>query len=762
MKILITFISSLALVCLLSGGPSDFSIDTVLSDPVLKPYHGWVRYLDYRYQNAVEVSGAESDAAKEWGGKLQDWLQRIEENPNTIQEMEGVFEWAYESQADLSGQPFKMAVPLNYDPNKQYGISLYIHGYSGNHMEHATGMVSEEGYFNLSVLGRARGGMYQNLSEADVLDVLKYVQENWNIDPQRIHFNGGSMGGWATFYLSNRYPHLVASARPTCGFAADLPIGNWMHIPFYSIHSKDDPVVPIVMSRVPLHALAQAGGKVILDETNGYGHASWDYAEGGARAGAWYPNHRAPIFDEVYDIDYTALDGKARRGYWANLIEWGYDQAPARFQLSATCSNELYVTLTNVGILEVEIGKGPFDLSQELMLAINGQIPQHLPAPLPEVIYLVQTDEGVIAQAEQPELPNYHLRYPGSARNLYSGEPLLIVWGTQGAEEENAAIARAALAARRSQHPVWALETGQEGPDGVIHEHNTYGLLAGKPDTEVTDEDIQSHHLVLIGSARQNSVVARVVKELPLAIEMGTVAASDGTSWAIENPATLVTYYNPLASDHLIYWVACESADFYTPDNPVVNEAHNSAFGASQATDVILYDWDKKQMVAARDFDPLWQWKPEDQVSPLIPEEYTSYAGLADFETRIITEATGADFAIVGRSKNEGQQYALGQSCMVDISNRYYREEIALMDMPGSEVLRFKAVCDSAQDKSFKYCLSGSVPCEDIHPEAIYRVGMDLVVYWELMSDLKTVPDNLRYSGVSVREAFRIWLEKNL
>ena len=36
----------------------------------------------------------------------------------------GVQEWAYESPVDGSGQPFKMAIPSDYDPARRYRVAL--------------------------------------------------------------------------------------------------------------------------------------------------------------------------------------------------------------------------------------------------------------------------------------------------------------------------------------------------------------------------------------------------------------------------------------------------------------------------------------------------------------------------------------------------------------------------------------------------------------------------------------------------------------
>ena len=262
-------------------------VDAALARPDLEPYRGWLRFLRFEAESEAARSGVASDAAATKARRLDDWLRRITANPGILGTLTGVQEWAYESAVDDSGQPFKMSIPTDYNPAHASGLNVYMHGSGGNHLEHATGMTAHDGSFEISVLGRARDGGFRALSEADVLQAVAYVESHWAIDPSRVSIRGGSMGGGGTYRLGSRYPHLWSSGRPTCGFASGVPMGNLITLPIYAIHSDDDPVVSVLHERGPLRELRELGGQVIFDETNGYGHAVWEYKEGGERAGAW-------------------------------------------------------------------------------------------------------------------------------------------------------------------------------------------------------------------------------------------------------------------------------------------------------------------------------------------------------------------------------------------------------------------------------------------------------------------------------------------
>jgi len=178
--------------------------NSILYSESLARYHGWVRYLQYLASNYRKQDGEEADLTLQALFRLDQWTQTIRENPATLDTLSGVQEWAYLSNVDDSGQPFKLAIPVGYDSRKNYPLVVVLHGSGGNHLEYSGGVRSNPDYFELHVLGRARAGGYTDLSEADVLDATDYVRQNWRIDERRIHITGTSMGGGGTFKLESR------------------------------------------------------------------------------------------------------------------------------------------------------------------------------------------------------------------------------------------------------------------------------------------------------------------------------------------------------------------------------------------------------------------------------------------------------------------------------------------------------------------------------------------------------------------------------
>jgi pimeloyl-ACP methyl ester carboxylesterase len=655
--------------------------EAILERTELAAYHGWIRYLMFRAGHADERFGQGTEAARRDHEQLARWTERILAEPTLLGGLRGVSEWAYLSPVDGSGQPFQINIPTDYDPARPAPLSLYMHGMAGNHLEHATFMKEKTGAFEVSVLGRSRGGRYRALSEADVLDVLDYVQAHWAIDPDRVHLMGGSMGGAGTYWLASRYPQRFASGRPVCGNASELPLGNLMHFPVYATHSDDDFTVSVLHSRGPLARLKQLGADVTYDETTGYGHAVWNYQEGNQRADAWFLPKVRPASTTIERLAYTALDGRAMRDYWAEIVEWGPKPEPASFTIDVTGKNRLTLRVANVGRLALRVREAPLDPNVPLELTIGGARLRRL-APLPNVLTLARQGSAWAFEERPPELP-FRLHTPGGANQLYDGEPLLIVHGTSGSDEVDAALRAAASIASHSFNASWQSPNGDAGNDGVSHNQNLYGELTIRADVDVSPEEIDSHHLVLIGTAAENTLVARMADRLPLRYEAGEVRFNDGTREPAADSTIGLVSYNPLAPSRLIFWVASNERAGYRADALVPRALGTVPTGV----DFVMSRASQPVYLMARSFDSRWSWVSREGSESLPPA-----AAEVGVFSRLLAEsarrAAKADFALALASPN-GQSAAFAHAPSVrlsDVTAQLYYEPIAVMTLTGAEL----------------------------------------------------------------------------
>jgi len=723
------------------------SVQTLLQRQELAPYRGWLKFLQFRAEQETARHGADSEPARKATERLRDWVQRIEQDPALLGKLRGVQEWAYESPVDGSGQPFKLMIPTDYDPAKPAGISLYMHGLAGDHLKHSTGMRDREGNFEIAVLGRSRGGAYLGLSGADVLHVLNYVQTHWKIDDRRIQLSGGSMGGGGIFKLGSRYPHLFSSALMTCGFTTQEPINNLLTLPIYATHSVDDPVVPVITARGPFQTLRARGGRNIFDQTTGLGHAAWDYVEGNKRAAAWGQKEVRPKSRDVLRIDYTALDSVAARGWWAEVAEWGPEPKPARFILTATRTNSLTAELRNVGRLTLRLDESPFDANQPLRVTINGKPEIEIPAPLPARVDIGEA--GVVTAAKTARRPHT----PGGAYQLYNGEPLLIVYGTQGGVNLKAA----AEAAARSWNPSWLGDQdmfGRDPEDGVPFSHNLYGSLRTKADHEVTAEDLARNHLVLIGHAGENSVVKRLASAWPVRITDTEIACDDGVTFSRKGRAWGLVHLNPEAPDRLIFWVGSDVNAAYAAGS-VIPVIHGTGL---HAADLIVADPVKRSVVATRSFAPDWSWTKETSRAKIAPG-IASAKDLANAIAESVRLAAGCDFAVATTIDTFGDvPFDPATATARDVANLHYNDLIDVLELDGAQLLaldeKFKAPSPFPRYLAFQPAL----PAKGFTAGKKYRVALTASNGFPVGRVLLDMPVNQERTELTAAEAIERFL----
>jgi hypothetical protein len=308
---------------------------------------------------------------------------------------------------------------------------------------------------------------------------------------------------------------------------------------------------------------------------------------------------------EVKHLDFTATDGNSVRAFWAEIAEWGSKAGSARFAIELGSKNRLKARLDNVGSLRLRLAESPVDLDQPLRIAIEGASTLKLPAPLPPDLWLERRGKAWSLSLTAPVVP-FRLHAPGGANQLYGGDPLLIVYGTHGDTATVAALQAAAEAASHSSNASWPAASPSSGNDGVSDNQNLFGQLPVRTDTEVTPDELAGHHLVLIGTAKQNTVVAGLAARLPATYGDSTIEWSDGTHISADDRALGLVHYNPDAPSRLIFWVASDNPAAYAASSLAPELLADLRSGA----DAVVVQVSEPALVESRRFDSRWQWHP--------------------------------------------------------------------------------------------------------------------------------------------------------
>lgn len=135
---------------------------------------------------------------------------------------------AYESRIDGSIQPYGLVVPPSYSENTpfQHRLDLWAHGrgeklselsFLGQRMA-SPGEFTPKDAFVLHLYGRYCCAN-KFAGEVDALEAMADVRKRYPIDKNRVVVRGFSMGGAACWQLAVHYPGLFCAAAPGAGFS---------------------------------------------------------------------------------------------------------------------------------------------------------------------------------------------------------------------------------------------------------------------------------------------------------------------------------------------------------------------------------------------------------------------------------------------------------------------------------------------------------------------------------------------------------------
>ena len=134
--------------------------------------------------------------------------------------------------------PYALFVPSTYSENDGAPLILSLHGLGRSYdwLMGYHGLLDQaeaSGYIVVTPLGYTRRGWFGSrpteamkdaaYSEEDVMQVLKLVREEFNVDANRIYLWGHSMGGAGTYHIAARHPDLFAGLGVAAPAPAEVP-----------------------------------------------------------------------------------------------------------------------------------------------------------------------------------------------------------------------------------------------------------------------------------------------------------------------------------------------------------------------------------------------------------------------------------------------------------------------------------------------------------------------------------------------------------
>ncbi len=555
--------------------------------------------------------------------RLSQVVRTMERGENFLTEQKTARREAYISQVDGSAQPYTVLLPPAYKGKKVWPLVVYLHG-SGWWCEEPQEKEAQEDCILVRVDGRGVDSGYNNLAESDVLRVVSEVRQHYNIDADRIYLWGHSMGGHGTWHMASRYPDLFAAVMPSAGRPSG-PVENLLNLPVLAVHDKGDFVVPSDFARWAVGYLKQLDYSASLLETTDYGHEMWTpfitrkFDRIGEMLG--HTRKQAPM-----QISFETIRPSHGKAYWIRILDFERPSQKASVKANVVEKNSLHLTTKNVKNMALSLTDKLFDKEKPLQVLISGK---HLtlPSPLPLVAYLqVQNNEFTLATEESKVTALYRKYERGSLANLYRGEPLLIVVGSDNDNLQSNMDALAKTLAHSS------------GSHGTMQ----FETIPVKLDTDVSLTDIETKNLVLIGGPHQNAVSKKIFEKLSISETEKQVRLTKGLIYDLTNRGYTFYHYNPLAPKRQIFVISSDQSGFYHIKNGAIDRALDN----ETPLDFILMDIEPQRVVRQISWNA--EWKPEKEFfdKKTLPAAFGDWHMLTEKKMKLIHKKTGADYVI--------------------------------------------------------------------------------------------------------------------
>ena len=196
--------------------------------------------------------------------------------------------------------PYRLYVPLGYDPNRKYPLLLWLHGGDGRGSDNVkqlnggnsiathfwTGKDVQLNFPMIVLLPQCPSG--DNWSDPDMnqptkwleltMSALADIQKEFSIDPDRIYLAGQSMGGLGVWSTLQAYPGKWAAAVILSAYDNFTDIPALAQTPLWVFQGEADETVPVTLVRDMMKQLNKAHANLRYTEYPKTDHEVWKKA----------------------------------------------------------------------------------------------------------------------------------------------------------------------------------------------------------------------------------------------------------------------------------------------------------------------------------------------------------------------------------------------------------------------------------------------------------------------------------------------------
>ena len=428
-------------------------------------------------------------------------------------------------------------------------LAYWVTGKPDNNPRNAT----SDGAIHITPAGRQHIGM----GERAILDAIADAKKHYSIDDNRVIIGGASWGGTGGFHFGTFLPdHFAAAHSLTGGGNYNLPVGNG---------AFDAYMLPDNLANLPFllwdtpgdghykanHAFADAlrqraekypgfySNLELTDPKGGHGIIDRKLQDDGW---AWMTKQVRNPFPKraIYKTHWLRYDG----AYWVRIDTVKDPKVPAKIDAhlnEGTC----IVSLENVDRFHLDLSPQLIGDLKEVKVSINAT--GLIAVPTSKGAFFRQMDEKWSLSAErypQGLVKKYGLS--GPIQDVFMEHPVLMVHGTIKPREPAAATKMLDDIVNR------LISTGDGS--GVLRTG-----FERKADKDVDEKDLAEKNLILVGTPKQNRLLARIADKLPVTF-LDDGVKIDGNEFRGLDLGLVMVYPNPLNPERYvllvpeIYW----------------------------------------------------------------------------------------------------------------------------------------------------------------------------------------------------------------
>ncbi len=551
---------------------------------------------------------------------------------------------------------------------------------------------------------RTRIWGYRSMSTYDAMRVVALMLDKYPIEPDRVYLTGSSAGGSGAMHLASCYPDQFAAVLPLVAAGNNYPLANFKNLPVAFHHGDRDWTSAICNARVQAMRMRELNCPVILNEYAGAGHSipgSHDTLMD------WlFEQKRDPVPTSItHDCETPSLG----RSYWFRILE--FDDPHKLASVEATIEDTtIRVRPSNVAAFSLALEQLPSIDQVQIGTARLARAARY------------RFEGGRWRVGKEPTESPVRRYEAGGAANLYQGEPLLIVYGSQGKRAGQLRTAAKKLAA-------------YGGPDFATLPR-AFPVVA---DSELTNEQRASHNLILIGAPEENSVTRSSLPDLPIAIQSGQLVVEGREALPLENQVLSLLAVNLKHPRRLVFLLAPFTDDrglTRFASAPQKFLAGSDGFDRVSQPDLLVQDT-KHQVARKMQLNKDWEWVQRTGADKAMPAKFEKRSELAETYMRLMLSKSSAAFALWwgqtdkgmwGTDFNDLENYNPRFFTMADFLAPRRRYETTIGSVTGAELKTIYRRWGESDELQFY----PAIEIDSLSDSRRYRLHMPMDMYIKL------------------------------